>query len=458
MELQIYNSVSRKKELFEPIDKNRVTMYVCGPTVYNRVHVGNARPAVIFDTLFRLLKYLYPQVIYARNITDVDDKIIEVAKNRGQKPEDIAKLYADFYFSDMAFLNCQTPTIQPFATKHIPEMLDMIEVLISNGFAYVSEKHVLFSVASMPNYGKFSGTSLQDLTLGARVEIGSYKRDANDFVLWKPSKKGEPAWNSPWGRGRPGWHIECSAMAQKHLGITIDIHGGGLDLLFPHHENESAQSCCANGGKPLANFWMHNGFIQLDGKKMSKSVGNFRLVCDLLENYPGEVLRYVILSAHYRSEQQFNTSLLDSAKRSLDTLYGCLKATEDLSPVDVDPQTNQGFRALLDDLNTPVSISELHSLARLCRQGSKEKRILAKAQLLSLARFLGLLQTNPDDWFKEAHAPNALSETEIDEAIILRQKAKESKNFNEADRIRDLLAARGVILEDGRNGTSWRRQ
>lgn len=458
MELQIYNSVSRKKELFEPIDKNRVTMYVCGPTVYNRVHVGNARPAVIFDTLFRLLKYLYPQVIYARNITDVDDKIIEVAKNRGQKPEDIAKLYADFYFSDMAFLNCQTPTIQPFATKHIPEMLDMIEVLISNGFAYVSEKHVLFSVASMPNYGEFSGTSLQDLTLGARVEIGSYKRDANDFVLWKPSKKGEPAWNSPWGRGRPGWHIECSAMAQKHLGITIDIHGGGLDLLFPHHENESAQSCCANGGKPLANFWMHNGFIQLDGKKMSKSVGNFRLVCDLLENYPGEVLRYVILSAHYRSEQQFNASLLDSAKRSLDTLYGCLKATEDLSPVDVDPQTNQGFRALLDDLNTPVSISELHSLARFCRQGSKEKRILAKAQLLALARFLGLLQTNPDDWFKEAHAPNALSETEIDEAIILRQKAKESKNFNEADRIRDLLAARGVILEDGRNGTSWRRR
>ena len=458
MELQIYNSVSRKKELFEPIDKNRVTMYVCGPTVYNRVHVGNARPAVIFDTLFRLLKYLYPQVIYARNITDVDDKIIEVAKNRGQKPEDIAKLYADFYFSDMAFLNCQTPTIQPFATKHIPEMLDMIEVLISNGFAYVSEKHVLFSVASMPNYGEFSGTSLQDLTLGARVEIGSYKRDANDFVLWKPSKKGEPAWNSPWGRGRPGWHIECSAMAQKHLGITIDIHGGGLDLLFPHHENESAQSCCANGGKPLANFWMHNGFIQLDGKKMSKSVGNFRLVCDLLENYPGEVLRYVILSAHYRSEQQFNASLLDSAKRSLDTLYGCLKATEDLSPVDVDPQANQGFRALLDDLNTPVSISELHSLARFCRQGSKEKRILAKAQLLALARFLGLLQTNPDDWFKEAHAPNALSETEIDEAIILRQKAKESKNFNEADRIRDLLAARGVILEDGRNGTSWRRR
>ena len=458
MELQIYNSVSRKKELFEPIDKNRVTMYVCGPTVYNRVHVGNARPAVIFDTLFRLLKYLYPQVIYARNITDVDDKIIEVAKNRGQKPEDIAKLYADFYFSDMAFLNCQTPTIQPFATEHIAEMLDMIEVLISNGFAYVSEKHVLFSVASMPNYGKFSGTSCKDLTLGARVEIGSYKRDANDFVLWKPSKKGEPAWNSPWGRGRPGWHIECSAMAQKHLGITIDIHGGGLDLLFPHHENESAQSCCANGGKPLANFWMHNGFIQLDGKKMSKSVGNFRLVCDLLENYPGEVLRYVILSAHYRSEQQFNASLLDSAKRSLDTLYGCLKATEDLSPVDVDPQANQGFRALLDDLNTPVSISELHSLARFCRQGSKEKRILAKAQLLALARFLGLLQTNPDDWFKEAHAPNALSETEIDEAIILRQKAKESKNFNEADRLRDLLAARGVILEDGRSGTSWRRQ
>ena len=457
MELRIFNSASRRKEVFEPIDKNRVTMYVCGPTVYNRVHIGNARPAVIFDTLFRLLKSLYPQVVYARNITDVDDKIIDVANKRGQKSEEIAKLYADFYSKDMARLNCEPPTIEPFATKHIPEILDMIKVLIRKGFAYVSEKHVLFSVSSMPSYGQLSGKSLQDLTIGARVEIGKYKRDANDFVLWKPSKKGEPAWDSPWSRGRPGWHIECSAMAQKHLGVTVDIHGGGLDLLFPHHENETAQSCCANGGKPLANFWMHNGFIQLDGQKMSKSLGNFKLVCDLLEHYPGEVLRYVILSAHYRSEQQFNASLLESAKRSLDTLYRCLQSTENLDNIVVDLSTNNGFLALLDDLNTTESISELHALARQTKQGPKKKRVMARGKLLSLANMLGLLQQKPDDWFKKAHDPDALSQQEIEEAILLRQQAKELKDFSEADRIRDSLALKGVVLQDSRNGTGWRR-
>ena len=457
MELQIFNSASRRKEIFKPIDKNRVTMYVCGPTVYNRVHIGNARPAVIFDTLFRLLNSLYPRVVYARNITDVDDKIIDVAKKRGQKSKDIAKLYADCYFSDMARLNCEPPTIEPFATEHIPEMLDMIGVLIKKGFAYVSEGHVLFSVSSMPNYGKLSGKSLQDLAIGARVQIGEYKRDANDFVLWKPSKQREPTWDSPWGKGRPGWHIECSAMAKKHLGVTVDIHGGGLDLLFPHHENETAQSCCANSGKPLANFWMHNGFIQLDGQKMSKSVGNFKLVCDLLKDYSGEVLRYVILSAHYRSEQQFNALLLDSAKRSLDTLYGCLKSTEDLGHVDADMTTNKGFLALLDDLNTPESISELHTLARQIRQGPVRHRATAREQLLNLARLLGLLQQKPNDWFKKTHDPDALSGQQIEEAIFLRQKAKKSKNFDEADRIRDRLFLKGVILEDGRDGTSWRR-
>ena len=325
MSLSLYNSMTRSKQPFQPIDSERVTMYVCGPTVYNRVHIGNARPAVVFDTLYRLLMSLYPNVQYARNITDIDDKIMQTAAELGEDISVLSTRYAEAYFEDMQALNNLPPTIVPYATQHIPEMIDMISRLVAKGHAYESEGHVLFAVQSMADYGKLSGRSLDDMLAGARVEVASYKKYAGDFVLWKPSADNEPGWESPWGRGRPGWHLECSAMIEKHLGDSIDIHGGGQDLIFPHHENEIAQSCCAHDGKPMANVWMHNGFINIEGEKMSKSLGNFRMVNDLLEQYPGEVLRYVILSAHYRSEQHFGKDLLGSAWRSLDALYGFLR-------------------------------------------------------------------------------------------------------------------------------------
>ena len=313
MSLVLYNSLSKAKQPFIPLDPERITMYVCGPTVYNFVHIGNARPAVVFDTLFRLLQNLYPQVVYARNITDIDDKIMNAAAESGEDIGELSTRFAQAYFDDMSALNCLDPSIVPYATAHIPEMISMVERLVDKGHAYVAEGNVLFAVESMADYGALSGRSLEDMMAGARVEVASYKRYAGDFILWKPSADHEPGWDSPWGRGRPGWHLECSAMIEKHLGVTIDIHAGGQDLIFPHHENEIAQSCCAHDGQPFANYWLHNGFINIDGEKMSKSLGNFRMVNDLLQQYPGEVLRYVILSSHYRSEQNFGKDLLDSA-------------------------------------------------------------------------------------------------------------------------------------------------
>jgi cysteinyl-tRNA synthetase len=344
MSLVLYNTLSRTKQPFAPLDPQRITMYVCGPTVYNRVHIGNARPAVVFDTLFRLLQSLYPNVQYARNITDIDDKIMNTAADLGEDIAVLSNRYAQAYFEDMAALNNLEPTIVPYATQHIPEMIGMVERLVAKGHAYVAEGNVLFAVKSMSDYGKLSGRSLDDMLAGARVDVASYKQYAGDFILWKPSADNEPGWDSPWGRGRPGWHLECSAMIEKHLGETIDIHAGGQDLIFPHHENEIAQSCCAHDGKPFANYWLHNGFINIEGEKMSKSLGNFRMVNDLLDQYPGEVLRYVLLSAHYRSEQQFSKDLLDSAWRSLDTLYGFLRGQ--MSVIPVINRDSVGFRAL----------------------------------------------------------------------------------------------------------------
>ena len=295
MSLVLYNSLSKAKQPFIPLDPERITMYVCGPTVYNFVHIGNARPAVVFDTLFRLLQNLYPQVVYARNITDIDDKIMNAAAESGEDIGELSTRFAQAYFDDMSALNCLDPSIVPYATAHIPEMISMVERLVDKGHAYVAEGNVLFAVESMADYGALSGRSLEDMMAGARVEVASYKRYAGDFILWKPSADHEPGWDSPWGRGRPGWHLECSAMIEKHLGVTIDIHAGGQDLIFPHHENEIAQSCCAHDGQPFANYWLHNGFINIDGEKMSKSLGNFRMVNDLLQQYQGEVLRYVCL-------------------------------------------------------------------------------------------------------------------------------------------------------------------
>jgi cysteinyl-tRNA synthetase len=462
MDLKLYDSLTRKKQKFEPIDAERITIYACGPTVYNFVHIGNARPAVVFDTVYRVLRSLYPNVIYARNITDIDDKIINKSNELSVDINVVTKKYSEAYFDDMQALNTLTPDETPYATDHIPEMIDMVQALVDKGHAYEADSqneddrgHVLFSVPSMPDYGQLSKRNLDEQEAGARVEVAGYKQYAGDFVLWKPSTDSEPGWDSPWGRGRPGWHLECSAMIKKHLGDTIDIHAGGHDLIFPHHENEIAQSCCANDGKPLANFWMHNGFINIDGEKMSKSLGNFRLVNDLLQQYPGEVLRYVILSAHYRSEQNFSKDLLDSAWRTLDTVYGFIRG--------IDPQeailnrTGEAFKALLDDINTPVAISELYRLAKAANQaqGAEQQRLMA--ELAGLADILGLLQQDPEQWFTVARGDDQLTAEQIEAQIQARQQAKQDRDFAKADQIRQQLLDAGVVLEDSREGTQWRR-
>jgi cysteinyl-tRNA synthetase len=449
--------MTRSKQPFQPIDSERVTMYVCGPTVYNRVHIGNARPAVVFDTLYRLLMSLYPNVQYARNITDIDDKIMKTAAELGEDISVLSTRYAEAYFDDMQALNNLPPTIVPYATQHIPEMIDMISRLVTKEHAYESEGHVLFAVQSMADYGKLSGRSLDDMLAGARVEVASYKKYAGDFVLWKPSADGEPGWDSPWGRGRPGWHLECSAMIEKHLGDSIDIHGGGQDLIFPHHENEIAQSCCAHDGKPFANVWMHNGFINIEGEKMSKSLGNFRMVNDLLEQYPGEVLRYVILSAHYRSEQHFGKDLLDSAWRSLDALYGFLRTQAGTEAAVVDIADTHAYAALLDDLNTPVAISELHKLAREMNAADGDALAEAKGRLLAVAGLMGLLQQDPEQWFTHSRGGSDISAEEIEVLIAKRNQAKADKDYAGADGVREELKAMGVVLEDSREGTKWRR-
>ena len=457
MGLTLYNTMTRSKQLFQPIDSQRVTMYVCGPTVYNRVHIGNARPAVVFDTLYRVLTSLYPNVQYARNITDIDDKIMKTAAQLGEDISALSTRYAEAYFDDMQALNNLPPTIVPYATQHIPEMIDMVSRLIEKGHAYAAEGNVLFAVQSMQDYGKLSGRSLDDMLAGARVEVASYKKYAGDFVLWKPSADDEPGWDSPWGRGRPGWHLECSAMIEKHLGESIDIHGGGQDLIFPHHENEIAQSCCAHDGKPFANVWMHNGFINIEGEKMSKSLGNFRMVNDLLEQYPGEVLRYVILSAHYRSEQNFGKDLLDSAWRSLDTLYGFLRTQVDVDAETVDISNSDAYQALLDDLNTPVVISELHKLAREMNAADTDARATAKGRLLAVAGLMGLLQQDPEQWFTLSRGGSDISAEQIEALIAKRNQAKADKDYAGADAVREELKAMGVVLEDSREGTKWRR-
>ncbi len=453
--LMLYNTMSRRKELFEPIDPDRITMYVCGPTVYNRVHIGNARPVVVFDTLFRVLQSLYPQVVYARNITDIDDKIMTAAAELGEDISVLSQRYAQAYFEDMEQLNNLEPSVIPYATQHIPEMIAMNQLLIEKGHAYEADGHVLFAVQTMDDYGKLSGRSLDEMLAGARVEVADYKRYAGDFVLWKPSAEAEPGWDSPWGRGRPGWHIECSVMAEKHLGETIDIHAGGQDLVFPHHENEIAQSCCAHDGKAMANIWMHNGFINIDGEKMSKSLGNFRLVKDLLEHFPGEVLRYVILSAHYRTEQNFSKELLDSAWRSLDSLYGYLRGC-DKTEAKLNHQ-GEGYKALLDDVNTPVAISEVHRLARLMHSSEGDEKHHLQAELLGLAELMGLLQQDPEDWFTLARQADDISSEDIEALIAQRTEAKLNKDYAGADAIRQELLDKGVTLEDSREGTKWRR-
>lgn len=433
--IRLHDTLAREKRDFRPADPKRITMYVCGPTVYGRAHIGNARPAVVFDTLSRLIRHEFGEdsLVYARNVTDVDDKIIAAAEAEGVDPSVITERYECFYLEDMGALGVRPPDIAPHATHEIGAMIGMIKRLIVSGNAYEAEGHVLFSVPSDPNYGVLSRRDRDAMIAGARVEVAPYKRDPADFVLWKPSAAGVIGWDSPWGSGRPGWHVECSAMIERHLGETIDIHGGGLDLIFPHHENEIAQSRCAHRGQPLARYWVHNGFLDVGAEKMSKSLGNVVTPAELLaQGHRGETLRIALLSAHYRQPLPWTDSLLTQAKATLDRLY---RAAGDAEGGDVDAGV---LEALRDDLNTPLALSRLSAL-----DGGR---------LRTSAHLLGLLGSSAEEWFQGG------ASGDIDAKIAERASAKQSRDFATADRIRDELRAEGVILEDGPNGTTWRRE
>jgi cysteinyl-tRNA synthetase len=468
LQIRLYNTLGGEKQPFLPIDAANVRMYVCGPTVYDFAHIGNARPAVVFDVLFRLLRHRYGEgaVSYVRNITDVDDKIIDAHRRSGEPIADITERTIAAYRADMAALGCLEPTRQPRATEHIADMVAMIRVLLAGGHAYVADRHVLFDVGSFRAYGRMSRRSLEDMLAGARVEVAPYKKNAFDFVLWKPANADEPGWDSPWGRGRPGWHIECSAMSGRYFGETFDIHGGGQDLIFPHHENEIAQSTCAHG-QPFVRYWLHNGFVIVEGEKMSKSLGNFFTVHDLLEDVPGEAIRLVLLQTHYRQPLDFTRAGLTQAKRVLDRFYLALRDVDD-ADADADAGRDQApavAEALADDLNTPLALSHLHeTLASLHKAGDAAAKRAAKATLLAGARLLGLLQQEPDAWLKSVRpaatsAPVPTTATlDIQAMIDERAAARRSRNFARADQIRAMLDAQGVILEDRPDGkTEWRR-
>jgi len=453
MTIRIYNTLTRRKEAFTPLDPERVTLYACGPTVYNYAHIGNARPAVIFDLLRQILARRYPQVVYARNITDVDDKINQSAADQGVPIEAISQRYTRAYHEDMDALGVQRPTVEPRATDHIDAIIRMIEQLISTGHAYLAEDHILFNVDSYADYGKLSRRDRREMIAGARVEVAPFKKHPADFVLWKPSTPDQPGWDSPWGRGRPGWHIECSAMSAAHLGEIIDIHGGGQDLVFPHHENEIAQSRCAHGTETFARYWMHNGFVTVEKRKMSKSLGNTLIVHDLLDQWPGEALRYVLLSAHYRQPLDWSEKVLEQAVTTLDRLYGLLQDHPASAGQEPDPAV---IEALEDDLNTPTALAALNGLARrLAQTDSSSEASLLAGQLHASGAAMGLLQQAPADWFAQRKGHTDLDESEISTLIARRNEARQSRDFAEADRIRDLLAERGVELKDGADGTSW---
>ncbi len=435
--IRLYDTMTREKREFRPADPKRITMYVCGPTVYGRAHIGNARPAVVFDTLARLIRHEFGanSLTYARNVTDVDDKILASAEAEGVDPSVITERYERFYLEDVGALGVQPPDIAPHATQEIAAMVAMIEKLIEHGNAYEAEGHVLFSVPSDRDYGVLSRRDREAMVAGARVEVAPYKRDPADFVLWKPSDDGVIGWESPWGRGRPGWHTECSAMIERHLGETIDIHGGGLDLIFPHHENEIAQSRCAHGGLPLARFWVHNGFVDMGSEKMSKSLGNIITPAELLDQgHRGETLRLALLSAHYRQPLSWTGDVVAQAKTTLDRLY---RVAGDAEPGAVDEGVTE---ALSDDLNTPLALTRLMAI---------EDPAAVKAS----AALLGLLESSAEDWFQ-----GGADASDIEAKIARRAEAKANRDFATADRIRDELKAEGIVLEDGPQGTTWRRE
>ena len=472
--MRLYNTLTRRVETFVPADPARVTLYVCGPTVYNYIHIGNARTFLVFDLLARVLKRRYPKVIYARNITDIDDKINAAARELDAPIGVITARFDTAFVEDMNGLGLLTPDVVPYATAHIPQIVAMIERLIASGHAYAAEGHVLFAVASFPDYGKLSRRDPEDMLAGARVEVAPYKRDPGDFVLWKPSDATLPGWESPWGRGRPGWHIECSAMADAHLGETIDIHGGGMDLQFPHHENEIAQSECAHGGHRFARYWMHSGMLNLGGSKMSKSLGNTFRVHDLLREVPAEVLRYALLSGHYRQPLDWSDALIEQSVNTLKRLYGTLR---DLNDVIVDDNAIAIPRviedALDDDLDTPKVLAEIAGIAAAARKSTDpSERVKLKAELLGAGRALNLLRMDSATWFKDISIQLtsmpigtsqgtltvALSEQNIECRIAERNTAKAARDFARADAIRNELAAEGIILEDTAQGVRWSRK
>ena len=459
MEFKLYDTLTREKRLFAPLDPARVRMYVCGPTVYDFAHIGNARPVIVFDVLFRLLRHIYgeKQVIYVRNITDVDDKINARAAERGIAIGQLTKETYEIFHSDVQALGCLDPTHEPRATDYIEPMKELIERLLKSGHAYVAEDNILFHVPSMKDYGRLSNRSLDEMIAGARVEVAPYKKDPQDFVLWKPSKPGEPAWPSPGDMktpGRPGWHIECSAMSWKHLGETFDIHGGGIDLVFPHHENEIAQSRCAFHTSLMANFWMHNGFLQVEGEKMSKSLGNFVTINELLKDWPGEVVRFNMLRTHYRQPIDWTGRGLEESAKILQNWIDVLGQNQ-TSFTDSDLPSGEVLSALCDDLNIPRAIAEMHRLANIGRHTdlSPAQELHQSMKLLGLVSHASFTRTE-----RSEIARMSISEDErkrIDDLIDLRSAARKSKNFKESDRIRDELAAMGVVLKDSKDGTTW---
>ena len=454
-ELVIYNTLARQKQVFAPLDPGNVRMYVCGPTVYDYAHIGNARPVVVFDVLYRLLKKLYPKVTYVRNITDVDDKINKAAQESGEDIRTITKRTTEAFHADMKALGALPPDHEPRATDNIDGMIGMIGELLESGNAYEDKEsgHVLFSVPSWDGYGGLSRYDRDKIIAGARVEVAPYKRDPADFVLWKPSSADLPGWDSPWGRGRPGWHLECSVMSARYLGKEFDIHGGGQDLIFPHHENEIAQSLCAHGTNIMAKYWVHNGYVMSEGEKMSKSLGNFYTVHELLKEFPGEAIRLALLKTHYRRPLDFTRDGLAEAKRELDRFYGALRAAASIKPIEVDDNVE-----LLDDLNTPLAISRLHELTGALNKADGDEAATFKSKLVAGAELLGILQQDPQAWFKwTPQGAKILSDGEIEKMIAARATARAAKNFAESDRIRDELEAKGVALEDGPDGTAWRR-
>jgi len=453
MEIRLYNSKSKKKEIFHPINDENVTMYVCGPTVYGSHHIGNARPAVVFDLLAKLLRNKYKNITYARNITDVDDKIINAAIEQNVEISEITKKSINQYHSDMKILNVEEPDNEPYATQFISGMILFIEDLIKKDNAYVSEDHVLFDIDSYKAYGDLSSRDPKDMIAGSRVEVQDYKKNPLDFVLWKPSNENEIGWSSPWGRGRPGWHLECSTMILEIFGETIDIHGGGEDLRFPHHENECAQSFCRNNGKQLANFWLHNGMVQMAESKMSKSLGNILLIKDLLNDMPGEVIRLSLISSHYRQPLKWSDELVYQSKKTLDTFYSFLEQYEDVDIIDANIN-EEILNSLSDDINTPKAISVLHSIFKDLKKDPENNEL--RSSFIKSANFMGLLFSKPSNWLLKEN--NSVDTKKIDELIKERNQARQSKDFSVADKIRNKLLDMGVVLEDKNDITTWKKK